>query len=126
MSSLHNAFLLCLLPTAFPVQASTAAPILNQRPSGRSTAGFGALARGVKRAVSALVRWRQRELIRQELTAMDDHLLADIGVRRHEIPHLFSERLRLHTPNPVSPWPAAAKRTVQPQAARGDNQALAA
>ena len=107
MSSLYNAFLLCLLPTSFPMEQS---PGLGATRTPRHAGSVVArLARGASRVAAAVARWRQRELLRQELMAMDDHLLADIGVRREEIPFLFTERLRIHTPNPVSPWRASAE-----------------
>jgi len=109
MSSLHSAFLFALMPTTFPLGASQS-PVIHQRPARPRMAVFATLAAAAKRAMTAAVRWRQREAIRQELMGMDDHLLADIGVRRDEIPFLFSERLRLHTPNPVRPWPVSATR----------------
>jgi uncharacterized protein YjiS (DUF1127 family) len=124
MSSLHNAFLLLLMPTSFPVQASS--PVVDDRAPRRRTAVFASLAAAVKRAVTALVRWRQREAIRQELMGMDDHLLADIGLRRDEIPLLFSERLRLHTPNPVRPWPVSAKASVPQTMDATDQRPMAA
>ena len=133
MSSLYNAFLLSLLPTALPMGTS---PKLGatSTPGHAKAAPLARLARGVTRAVAAVVRWRQREVLRQELMAMDDHLLADIGLRREQIPLLFAERLRVHTPNPVHPWPAAAEVRPLPAAAAksnagrgdGDKHALAA
>lgn len=127
MSSFHNAFLFCLMPTAFPVQASSS-PVAaaDERPSRRRKSVVATLAAAFKRAVSAVVRWRQREAIRQELMGMDDHLLADIGVRRDEIASLFSERLRLHTPNPVRPWPLTANAPVASTTDETDSRPLAA
>jgi uncharacterized protein YjiS (DUF1127 family) len=37
-------------------------------------------------AKSALSDWRRRQLAYAELSALDDHSLADIGIRRSEIP----------------------------------------
>lgn len=40
-------------------------------------------------AVSAWVEWRQRRRALIELMALDDRLLADIGLRRTDIPAIF-------------------------------------
>ena len=119
MSSLHNALLFCLLPTSSPLSGPfSPASAHYERPARQRTAIFATIAKAAMRALTAVVRWRQREAIRQELMGMDDHLLADIGVRRDEIPFLFSKRLRLHTPNPVRPWSVATKTTGVATSAR--------
>ncbi len=45
-------------------------------------------------AASAWADWRRRRLAYDELMALDDRLLADIGLRRTEIPALFIEKAR--------------------------------
>jgi uncharacterized protein YjiS (DUF1127 family) len=45
-------------------------------------------------AVGAWARWRQRRRAHYELTALDDHSLADIGIRRTDIPAIFDEKVR--------------------------------
>ena len=45
-------------------------------------------------AASAWAGWQQRRRACGELTALDDRLLADIGLRRTDIPAIFHERVR--------------------------------
>ena len=45
-------------------------------------------------AASAWADWRHRRLAYDELMALDDRLLADIGLRRTDIPAIFHERVR--------------------------------
>jgi len=44
---------------------------------------------------SAWADWRQRRRAYDELMALDDRLLADIGLRRTDIPAIFHKKLRL-------------------------------
>ena len=48
--------------------------------------GFQALGTALKSAAYTVESWRQRRATFGELTALDDRLLADIGVRRADIP----------------------------------------
>ena len=62
-------------------------------------------------ARSALARWRQRHRAYGELMALDDRSLADIGIRRSEIPAViegFHEAVE----------PAAPARSAAPALAR--------
>ena len=45
-------------------------------------------------AVNAWVSWRHRQRAYDELVALDDRLLADIGLGRTDIPAIFHERVR--------------------------------
>jgi uncharacterized protein YjiS (DUF1127 family) len=45
-------------------------------------------------AASAWAGWQQRRRVCGELMALDDRLLADIGLRRTDIPAIFHERVR--------------------------------
>ena len=47
-------------------------------------------------AISAWVSWRHRRRAYDELMALDDRLLADIGLRRTDIAPIFYERVRRH------------------------------
>jgi len=48
---------------------------------------------------SAWVDWRHRRLAYDELTALDDRLLADIGLQRTDIPAIFHEQVRRESIN---------------------------
>ncbi len=45
-------------------------------------------------AASGWADWRRRRRSYGELMALDDRLLADIGLRRTDIPAIFHERVR--------------------------------
>ena len=45
-------------------------------------------------AASAWAGWRQRRRAYGELMALDDRLLADIGLRRADIPAIFHKKVR--------------------------------
>ena len=45
-------------------------------------------------AASAWSGWQQRRRDYGELMALDDRLLADIGLRRTDVPAIFHERVR--------------------------------
>ena len=45
-------------------------------------------------AVSAWARWRRCRRAHYELTALDGRSLADIGIRRTDIPAIFDEKFR--------------------------------
>jgi uncharacterized protein YjiS (DUF1127 family) len=44
----------------------------------------------VKRLAKAVADWRARQIAMEELSALDDHMLADIGICRGEIPGVVS------------------------------------
>jgi uncharacterized protein YjiS (DUF1127 family) len=48
-------------------------------------------------AASAWACWWQRRRLYGELTALDDPLLADIGLRRTDIPAILREKVRRET-----------------------------
>ena len=45
---------------------------------------------GMQHLKSAYVGWRRRQAAYDELNALDDRSLADIGITRSDIPYLFS------------------------------------
>lgn len=45
---------------------------------------------GVQHLQAAYQGWRQRQAAYDELSALDDRSLADIGITRADIPYLFS------------------------------------
>jgi uncharacterized protein YjiS (DUF1127 family) len=45
-------------------------------------------------AINAWVSWRHRQRAYDELVALNDRLLADIGLGRTDIPAIFYERVR--------------------------------
>ncbi len=47
-------------------------------------------------AINAWVSWRQRRRAYHELMALNDRLLADIGLRRTDIAPIFQKRVRRH------------------------------
>lgn len=53
--------------------------------SRRQTRGGGALWAAPLRMIQSLMKWRGRRRALQELMALDDHLLKDIGFRRDEV-----------------------------------------
>ena len=56
-----------------------------------SPAAASGFARAIVRAVlRPLATWRARQLALAELEALDDHMLADIGISRGEIPGIIS------------------------------------
>jgi len=51
---------------------------------------LGVIIRGIAWLVRPITRWYQRENLRTELNALNDHLLSDIGVRRDQIPEIVA------------------------------------
>ncbi len=45
-------------------------------------------------AAGAWASWRRRQHAYDELMALDDRLLADVGIRRTDIPSMFHEKVR--------------------------------
>lgn len=45
---------------------------------------------GLQHIRAAYIEWRRREAAYEELNALDDRSLADIGITRSDIPRLFS------------------------------------
>ena len=75
-----------------PLWASPDVPLKERAPRRAETKQIPLL-RGIRRIVAAIRLWRERARSRQELRALDDRLLKDIGVRReglgYEFPQLF-------------------------------------
>lgn len=78
-------------------------------------------ARAVRRAAAALARRRLANATARELGALDDRLLADIGIMRSEIGEVVSGRARPRRFVPAAPAeppaasaPSAAERAIDP------------
>ena len=61
---------------------------------------FAAIAAFFRGLVDSVVRANQRKVLYQQLIALDDHVLADIGIRRTDIPRLVAESYRTYTKAP--------------------------
>lgn len=55
---------------------------------------LSALISGLHNAKNAYAGWRRRQAAYEELSSLDDRSLADIGIRRSDIPYLFSRDVR--------------------------------
>jgi len=55
---------------------------------------LSALISGLHNAKTAYASWRRRQAAYEELSSLDDRSLADIGIRRSDIPYLFSRDVR--------------------------------
>ena len=51
---------------------------------------LNAVVSGLQHRKAAYTDWRQRQGAYEELNALDDRSLADIGITRSDIPYLFS------------------------------------
>jgi uncharacterized protein YjiS (DUF1127 family) len=49
---------------------------------------------GLQHVKAAYAEWRRRQVAYDELNALDDRSLADIGITRSDIPYLFSRDIR--------------------------------
>ena len=61
---------------------------------------FAAIAAFFRGLVDSVVRANQRKVLYQQLIALDDHFLADIGLRRADIPRLVADSYRTDTQAP--------------------------
>ena len=61
---------------------------------------FAAIAAFFRRLVVTVVRANQRKVLYQQLIALDDRLLADIGIHRADIPRLAADSYRTHSKAP--------------------------
>ena len=61
---------------------------------------FAAIAALFRRLVDAVVRANQRQVLHRQLIALDDRLLADIGINRTDIPRLVADSYRTDTQAP--------------------------
>ncbi len=50
-----------------------------------------------RRLVDSVVRANQRKVLYRQLISLDDHMLADIGIHRGDIPRLAAESYRAYT-----------------------------
>ncbi len=83
--------------------AFVAEPKSHESAGSERRAPFAAIAALFRGLVGAVVRANQRQLLSRQLIALDDHLLADIGIRRADIPRLVAESYRTHTKAPETP-----------------------
>ena len=61
---------------------------------------FAAIAAWFSRLVDSIERANRRKVLHQQLITLDDHLLADIGINRGDIPRLVAESYRAYTHAP--------------------------
>ena len=61
---------------------------------------FAAIAAWFSRLVDSIERANRRKVLHQQLITLDDHLLADIGIHRGNIPRLVAESYRTYTHAP--------------------------
>ena len=75
-------------------------PKSNENASSDRRSPFAAIAAFFRGLVDSVVRANQRNVLYQQLIALDDHILADIGIRRTDIPRLVAESYRTYTKAP--------------------------
>ncbi len=75
-------------------------PKSHENASSQRRSAFAAIAALFRRLVDAVVRANQRQVLHQQLIALDDHFLADIGLRRADIPRLVADSYRTYTQAP--------------------------
>ena len=61
---------------------------------------FAAITAFFRRLVDSVVQANLRKVLHQQLIALDDRLLADIGIHRADIPRLVAESYRTYTKAP--------------------------
>ncbi len=61
---------------------------------------FAAIAAFFRGLVVAIMRANQRQVLHRQLIALDDRLLADIGINRTDIPRLVADSYRTHSKAP--------------------------
>ncbi|MCH7544251.1 MAG: DUF1127 domain-containing protein [Proteobacteria bacterium] len=61
---------------------------------------FATIAAWFSRLVDTIERANRRKVLHQQLITLDDHLLADIGIHRGEIPRLVAGSYRTYTHAP--------------------------
>ncbi len=72
----------------------------HENASSERRSAFAAIAALFRRLVDAVVRANQRQVLYQQLISLDDHFLADIGLRRADIPRLVADSYRTDTQAP--------------------------
>ena len=75
-------------------------PKSHENASSERRSAFAAIAAWFSRLVDTIERANQRKVLYQQLIALDDHILADIGIRRTDIPRLVAESYRTYTKAP--------------------------
>ncbi len=61
---------------------------------------FAAIAAWFSRLVDSIERANRRKVLHMQLITLDDHMLADIGIHRSDIPRLVAESYRASTKAP--------------------------
>ncbi len=75
-------------------------PKSHENASSERRSAFAAIAALSRRLVDTVVRANQRQVLHRQLIALDDRLLADIGLRRTDIPRLVADSYRTSTKAP--------------------------
>ena len=75
-------------------------PKSHKNASSERRSAFAAIAALFRRLVDAVVRANQRQVLHRQLIALDDRLLADIGINCTDIPRLVADSYRTYTKAP--------------------------
>jgi len=78
--------------TARPAANDDTRPTFATRFAQGAAMPFGRLAAAAQACVTHIKRWRDRQILRETLLAMDHHQLADIGLTRTDIPAVLDNR----------------------------------
>lgn len=85
-------------PTAFVAEPkSHKFASSERRPLKGPFAAFAAIVAFFRGLVDLVAQANQRQVLYKQLIALDDHMLADIGIRRTDIPRLVAESYRTKT-----------------------------
>jgi uncharacterized protein YjiS (DUF1127 family) len=76
---------------------------------------LGAVGFGLRALIGPIIRWERRRATLRALSALDDRMLADIGIQRNEIDQIVLGRLPRRAdysraPSPPRPAPAGEMR----------------
>lgn len=98
----------------------------SDHPAPRQPSRLGtALKQGVSRLAGWVQRFRERRQVVQSLTAMDDRLLADIGITREQIPEVAAaalDRGPLHPSRLLTPKSLVRSEAVAVDQVANDNE----
>ncbi len=75
-------------------------PKSHKNASSERRSPFAVIAAFFRGLVVAIMRANQRQVLHRQLIALDDRLLADIGLRRTDIPRLVADSYRTSTQAP--------------------------
>ncbi len=82
-----------------------------RRPPFAAVTAITAIAAFFRGLVETVVQANQRQALYRQLSALDDHILVDIGIRRTDIPRLVAQSYLTHPKAPEVP--SAATRPDQ-------------